>query len=194
MVEKKRLDGALQKIEELTLSQKALAETGTTKDQTLAQRDAKIAELEAQKQAEIAKYDTMLQDLNAKYLNAQNELSKGAALQRKLKAITASGHTELLAIVDTLPAEASDEDQLKTVERFYGFAQNLVKAREKEILAGVTDGAGGTGAGNGGGTPPVPQNDDEWTKKINSLPVGSKERQAAWDAYFEATQAKLKAK
>ena len=181
MVPVARLNGALGKIQELTLANRALAEQIATKDIQLGEATAKVAKLEAEKGALVGQHTSALKELNDKYTDAQGQLVTKAALERKLSAIKTSGHPELLAIIDSLPVAEDDEKQLQVVQSMANFASDLVKKREAELLAGTVDSSSGVGTLS---AKEKPSTDDAWQARINSLPLGSKERQAAFDEYF----------
>jgi hypothetical protein len=181
MVPKARLDGALAKIQELTLANRALAEQIATKDIQLGDLTAKVTTLEAEKGQLVGQHTTALKELNDKYTDAQGQLAQKEALERKLSAIKTSGHPELLAIIDSLPVAEDDEKQLQVINNMAAFATDLVKKREAELLAGTTDGSSGIGAIH---AKDKPTTSEGWQAYINSLPLGSKERQAAFDEWF----------
>jgi hypothetical protein len=181
MVPKARLDGALAKIQELTLANRALAEQIATKDIQLGDLTAKVTTLEAEKGQLVGQHTTALKELNDKYTDAQGQLAQKAALERKLGAIKTSGHPELLSIIDSLPVAEDDEKQLQVINNMAAFATDLVKKREAELLAGTTDGSSGIGAIH---AKDKPTTSEGWQAYINSLPLGSKERQAAFDEWF----------
>ena len=180
-VEAARLNGALQKIQELTLANRALAEQLATKDVQLGDLTAKFTKLEAEKGQLVGQHTTALKELNDKYTDAQGQLAQKAALERKLAAIKTSGHPELLAIIDSLPVAENDEKQLQVINNMATFATELVKKREAELLAGSTDGSSGVSAPH---AKEKPTTSEGWQAYVNSLPIGSKERQAAFDEWF----------
>jgi len=85
---------------------------------------------------------------------------------------------ELIRIADNIP-NLTDEEALTTVMKdFASFADDMVKARETQLMAGVTP-----PVGPGGNAPSQPQTPKAWEEKIESLPMGSKERAKAMDQY-----------
>jgi len=180
-VEMSRLSGALVKIEQLTLANRALADASVQKDTTIATLTAKITTMEAEKGQLVGQHKTALDDISTKYSDAQKELAKKQALELKLGAIKASGHPELLAILDSLPTAENAEAQLVIVNQMAQFADGISKKREQELLAGNMD--GGTGLGSGS-TAAKPTTSDGWEAYIATLKPGSKERATAFDEYF----------
>jgi chromosome segregation ATPase len=186
LVEKKRLDGALQKIQELTLANKALAEQLATKDVALGQTSAQIAQKEAEFQQKTGEFQSTLQNLQREREELARKAAEAEAVNRKLTAIKAAGRPELVAIIDTIPVAQSDEEQIQVVNKLAGFADDIVKRREKELIAGLGDGSHSIAAG--GAAPAKPTTHDGWMNYINSLKPGSLEHQKAWDEYFVAAQ------
>ncbi len=176
-----RLNGALAKIQELTLANRALAEQLATKDVQLAETRTQATKLEAEKGQLVGQHTTVLKELNEKYTDAHGQLAQKAALERKLSAIKTSGHPELLAIIDSLPVAEDDEKQLQVINNMAAFATDLVKKREQELLAGNVDTSSGVGSLP---AKEKPTTDEGWQAYINTFPLGSKERQGAFDEYW----------
>ena len=182
-VEMSRLTGALRKIEELTLANRILADTSGQKDVTIGQLNAKVTQYESDKASLVGQHTTALNELTGKYTVAQAELAKKSALELKLNAIKAAGKPELLAIIDSLPVAETPEAQLVIINNMAQFADGIAKKRETELLAGNVDGSTGLGSAPAGKKPTTPEG---WDAYINTLPLGSKERKAAFDEYYLA--------
>jgi hypothetical protein len=186
-VEKARLDGALQKIQELTLANRALAEQITQRDTSIGNLTAQLATKAAEIEKMTGQHATELGEVKGKLSTAELAARDAEALQRKLKAIKEANHPELVSVLDVLPTAETPEDQLAIVNRLAQFASGLVKRREEELLAGATDGSSGSASLS---TAPAPASAEAWVKRINSLPPGSRERQEAWDQYYAFTTSK----
>ena len=94
------------------------------------------------------------------------------------------GKPELVEIAHLIP-DIEDEDLMKNVMTDYaGFADKQVKAREEQLMAGVTQ-----TAVQGSTAPAKPQTAQDWANYIESLPDGPK-RVKATNEYgdFLATQ------
>jgi hypothetical protein len=180
-VEKARLDGALVKIQELTLANRALAEANTANQTKIADLTATLTQKEADNAALVGQHKTALEEIKGKFDTTSQELQKASARNLKLEAIKASGHAELISIIDDLPAAENAEAQLQIVNNMAKFAEGLVKKRESELLAGNTDSSTGMGTSL---TPNMPSTEEGWQKYVQTFPVGSKERTAAFDEYF----------
>jgi hypothetical protein len=101
-------------------------------------------------------------------------------LKLKVEAITEMGRPELLKIANRIPG-MTDKEALKTVlQDFAGFADELVQKREKDLLAGITPALSSAGNLKTG----LPASENEWENHINSLQLGSRERQQAFDQYY----------
>jgi len=61
-----------------------------------------------------------------------------------------------------------------------GFADSAVKAREAQLLAGVTPQISSVASQKA-----VPASEKDWIDHVNSLPLGSPERAKAYDSYYE---------
>ena len=121
--------------------------------------------------------ETEFTELQNQFNTANTELAKLQALKLKLEVAQELGQPGLISILDTIP-DSTDKAQLKSVmESVVNFANGQVKAREQVLTAGVTP-------SNGTVTLTMPATQAEWDAKISSLPDGSAERQAAWDAFY----------
>lgn len=180
-VEKGRLDGALQKIQELTLANRALQDQLAAKDTAFGQLQAQLTEKETLAQAQVGEKAKEVETLQAR----MNELSKTsaeyAALQRKLNAIKTLGRPELISIMDVLPTADTDEAQVEAMKTIAAFAAKQSQARESELLAGLTKTE----------VPPthkqqdtLPTDAQDWNAYIEKFPLGSAERQAAMEGWF----------
>ena len=175
--------GALRKIEELTLANRILADTNGQNAITIGNLNAKVTQYESDKASLVGQHTTALNELNGKYTVAQAELAKKSALELKLNAIKTAGKPELLAIIDSLPVAETPEAQLQIINNMAQFADGIAKKRESELLAGNVDGSTGLSSAPAGVKPTTPEG---WESYINTLPLGSKERKAAFDEYYLA--------
>ena len=179
-----RLNGALAKIQSLT-------EEGRRKDGTIVELQGQISALHGEHAGEKASLSavasetgTKLQTALAQIESLKTELAGKDGRLLKLKLIRENGMSGLLDIMDDIPAVSDETAQLEVLKRFAGFAAKVSSARESELVAGVLP----TPAQKVTAT--VPTNSGDWMKFIESLPLGSQERQTAWEAYQKATFAK----
>lgn len=178
MVPAARLNGALAKIQELTLALQA-------KDRLLAERDQQIASLssdmagrEANLKNEVGEKSRTLETTVTENARLKDQLAKLEMYQRKVKIASELQIPGLLDILDVIPDAEDDEKQKAVMQRFGQFAGNISKARESEILAGNT----------GTTLQPVtqaaaPSTPEGWSALVNSHPLGSPERAKAMEAW-----------
>lgn len=175
---KKRFDGAILKIQELTLSQREKEAELAKKASELEQLQAQLSLKDVEKTAALGERDKQLQDYVTKTQQQETELKSLKALELKIKVAKKLNRPELLKIIDRIPA-LEDEAVLETVMLdFIGFADELVATREKQLLAGITPGVGA-----GAQSPTAPSSSKGWEDYINGLTLGSTERAKALDDY-----------
>lgn len=177
---KARYDGLVRKVEELTLANRALNEQLAAKTSEMEQLRGQLVVKDTEKQVSVSERDKLLQQAvqEKQALEAQLAELKGLAL--KVEAINELGRPELLKIAGRLPS-MTDKEALKTVlQDFAGFADELVQKREKDLLAGVTPALSSAGNVKTG----LPASENEWENHINSLGLGTRERQKAMDEYW----------
>jgi hypothetical protein len=182
-----RLTGALQKIQELTLTNKSLTDQ-------LAAANTRIGELQAQSQSKETEWSTKvgessqkLQDVTGERDNLQAENARLQAELEKAKMVGEMGHYTLLPILDQIPSDADPEQQKANIARMAKWADDLLAQREGQLTAGQTGNVTQptTTVTDGETTPRTPK---QWEQHIESLPYGSPEREAAWDQYWESLQ------
>ena len=177
-VEQKRLNGALQKIQELTLLNQTLTERLTTRDKDFTNLQADLTQKEAAWNASQSEFTSKLEsaDKTTTELNAQ--LSKFQAMQLKMKLINELGATQLYSVMDVIP-DSTDEAALKaSIEKLAGFANQIAQSREKELTAGVT-----TIPQNPQTQAQLPTTDEGWLSYIGKLEFGSVEYQKAMEGW-----------
>ena len=182
-VELARLTGALQKVQELTLSNRALLETNNSLNATLGQLQAQVAAGDANVKATAGEHTSILQSLTKERDELKEELKKSAATKLKIKLITEAKRPELFAILDSIPNAGDDAAQKKVIDELGAFAVNIAQQRETQLLAGSTPGSNNPQAV----TTPLPTSDKAWGEYVNALPLGSPKRQQAMDQYFAWT-------
>lgn len=179
-VEKARLDGALLKIQELTLANRSLTDQLAAKDQAIGSLQAQQAQKETEFVAKVGEHSTSISTLTAENADLASQLAKFKSLEAKVKAINELKRPELFSILDTIP-DAQDDAQLKaSLTKLASFADELRQKRETELLAGVTH----TETQPGGGLPAMPADEKGWMALVESKPFGSKERDKVWQDYF----------
>lgn len=184
-IEKPRFDGAIRKIEELTLKQREQEAQLAQKASELEQLKAQLGIKDVEVTAAVGERDKKIEATLLELQTAQSELGKLKAMERKLKVIKEMGRPELVKIIDRIP-DVGDEAVLKEViGDFASFADGLVQQREQQLLAGYTPPTIVS-------QPSYPNTQGEWLKHINSLELGSIERQEAVGAYGDFLEAQAK--
>lgn len=175
-----RYKGLVKKVEELTLANRTLNEQLSAKSSEMEQLRSQLVVKDAEKSASVGERDKLLQAVTQEKTSLEGQLAELRGLALKVEVIRELGRPELLKIADKLPA-MTDKEALKVVlQDFAGFADELVSKREKDLLAGVTPPIGSAGNVK----PGLPGNESEWEAHINSLQLGSRERQKAMDDYW----------
>lgn len=177
-IEKARYDGLVRKVEELTLRNRDLEGQLAAQSSEVEQLKGQLAIKDTEKTVAVGERDNKLQTVLQENAALQAELTELRGLKLKVKVINDLKRPELLRIADKIPS-LQDEEALKTVmQDFAGFADDLIKQREQQLLSGVTP-----PLGPGNVTPSEPESERGWLDKINGLPLGSPERQKAMDEY-----------
>ena len=175
-VEVKRLNGALQKIEELTLLNKTLTErmTGLTNEKTTLQAD--LQQKESVWTAQQSEFTTKLGSADKTIADLNAQLAKFQAMQLKMKLIDELKAPQLYSVIDVIP-DGTDEAQMKAaIQKLAGFANQIAQSREKELTAGVT-----TIEQNQ--APQLPTTDKGWQDYIAGLSFGTPEYQKAMEGW-----------
>ena len=178
-VEKARLDGALTRIQELTLANRSLTDQLTAANQKIGSLESDGAQKAATWQAQQSEFETKLQGAEQEKSQLNSRLSGFEATQLKLKVIKELKRPELVDILDVIP-DIADEAQLREkIVSLANFASTLTQKREQELLAGEThvENNANTKAAN------LPSSNEGWQSYVNSLPLGSPERQEAMNAW-----------
>lgn len=175
-VPQERYTGAVQKIETLALSQKDLQQQVADKSSALEQLNSQLAEADALKNTSLGEKNSEIEKLQGQI----NELTVSNAalksLEVKIQTLKDVGRPDLLPILEHLP-DTSDPEKLKVaLEAMAGTVDAAVAARSEQLLSGVVD------------TPEIsaasaPQSAEGWVQYIESLPLGSSEREKAFDDY-----------
>jgi hypothetical protein len=146
----------------------------------LEQSRSQLSVKDAEKLAAVGERDKRLQETVLAKTTLEAQVTELQAMKLKIDVAKKMGRPDLLQILDSVPA-MSDPAALETVlATFADFADGKVKAREKELLAGITPPYGGGGTAQ----PATPSSDGEWTKFIESKPLGSPERAKAMDDFW----------
>jgi len=172
---KPRFDGAIRKIEELTIANRNIQAQLDAKTSELEQLRAQLSVKDAEKLAAINERDHQIQGVVTSKTEMERELADLRALKLKVDTVNELGRPDLMKIVNTIPS-MTDKDALKTVlSTFADYADGRVKEREQQLTAGLTPGMSSVSVAKNA----LPTSEEAWNQQINSLPLGSKAREQA---------------
>ena len=170
-IELARYNGLVKKVEELTLSNRTLSDQLTQKTSEAEQLKGQLAVKDTEKTVAVSERDKKLQETLTTNTALQKELDELRGLKLKVEVANELGHPELMKIAGNIP-NLTDKEALKVVmSDFAGFVDTAVKAREQQLLAGVTPMGGGPAA-----SPAMPANEKGWEDYINKFDLGTSER------------------
>ena len=177
-VEAKRLNGALQKIQELTLLNQTLTERLTARDKDFSNLQADVTQKEAAWTASQGEYTKKLESAESERTQLNVELAKSNALKLKLKLISELQAPQLYSVIDVI-SDTTDEAAMKAqIQKLAGFANQIAQSREKELTAGVTTIPQGPSA-----QPQLPTTDEGWSQYISKFEFGTVEYQKAMESW-----------
>lgn len=177
---KARFDGQVRKIEELTLRNRELEGQLAAKASDIEQLRAQLSIKDTEKTAAVNEREKTIQELTQSRVTVEDEIRRLRGLEMKVRVAREMDRPDLLRVIDTIPM-VTDEAALRSVlETLSDYADNAVRDREKQLMAGVTPAISNGGAKGSG----APASDEEWQNFINRLPLGSGERSKAHDDYW----------
>ena len=179
-IEKARYDGLVRKVEQLTLDSRSVTEQLAAKSSEIEQLRAQLSVKDTEKSAAVGERDKQLQTAITSRTALETEVTELRALKLKMDTIKKLNRPDLVRIADKIP-NMTDAEALETVlKEFASFADEAASTREKQLLAGVTPGPGSGSSA----APGLPTSDKEWNAHIEKQPLGSEDRQKAWDGYW----------
>ena len=182
-----RLTGALQKINELTLTIKSLNDQLSAANTRIGELQAQAQSKETEWSAKVGEGSQALQTVTGERDDLKAENARLQAELEKARMVGEMGHYTLLPILDQIPSDADPEKQKQNIERMAKWAQDLLTQRETQLTAGnttVVTQPNSTIVDHGEG----PRTPKQWEAYLESLPFGTPERQTAWDQYWESLQ------
>jgi hypothetical protein len=180
MVEKKRLDGALQKIEELTLVNRTLNEQLTALKGEKVTLMAEYGQKESAWTAQQSEFTTKLTSAEQERTRLAAELEASKALKLKMKIVQELNAPALYNVLDVVP-DSTDEAVLRpALQKLAQFAGTIAQTREQELLTGVTN-VEKAPENNA----QLPNSDEAWQSYINGFKFGSPEYTSAMDAWHK---------
>lgn len=175
---KERYDGLNKKVQELVLQARSLEEQLGSKSSELEQLRSQLSIKDTEKTVAVGERDKQIENLLQQNQTAEGELRRLKALEMKIKVAQELKRPELVELAKHIP-DLEDAEALKVVmQDLARFADDAVKAREEQLLAGVTLNAGGSQVKEAG-----PATEQEWVRAIEKATLGSRERRELMDAY-----------
>jgi hypothetical protein len=182
---KTRFDGAIQKIEQLTITNRSLQADLATKTSEIEQLKQQLSQGDIEKTVAVGERDKRLQELLTTNQTLESENASLKALRLKLEVAKELNRPDLVAILDNVPNLTDKEALTNVMSTFSNWADNLVQQREQQLSIGITPPV------SAHQTPPQkPSTSEGWQRHINSLPVGSQERQTALNEWLAFEQTK----
>jgi hypothetical protein len=180
-VEIARLNGALVKIQELTLLNRNLTDRLTTLTQSETSLKADLTQKESLWSAQQGEFETKLQSAETEKSKLNSRLIASDAMKLKMKIVKDLKRPELYDVLDVIPDNADEAVLRKSIESLASFASNLTQQREKELLAGITTVENNTQTHAAS----LPVTEEGWQTYVNSLPLGSPERATAMETWHK---------
>jgi hypothetical protein len=178
-IEIARYNGLVVKVQELTLSNRTLTDQLATKTSEVEHANAQLVVKDAEKSAAVSQRDGQIQETIQAKTALEAELNDLRALSAKVKVVKEMKRPDLLKILDQIP-NMTDPEALKTVlTNLASFADEAVSEREKQLMAGITPGVGASV----GVVATAPASDKAWMEHIETLPLGSPQRNKAFNDY-----------
>ncbi len=177
-----RLNGALAKIQELTLTNQSLTALLAQKDQQIASLSSEGATREAGLKAEVGEKERSKATLTAENARLSTELQTLRAFKLKAELANELAVPGIFEILDVIPDADGKEAQKAIMERFSKFAGSISQAREAQLLAGNT----GPAATQSPSAAVAPSTPEGWSELVNKLPLGSPERAEAMSKWQQA--------
>jgi regulator of replication initiation timing len=135
---------------------------------------------------EVGQRDQNIASLQAENTTLKAENARLQATQRKLETIRKLNRPDLIGVMEAIPVSEDAETMENAFKALAGYADSLVQARERQLMAGQTPTGGGSSAV---ATTPKPTSTEGWEQYVNSKPLGTPERQTAMDEWYAWMQA-----
>jgi len=178
-IEKARFDGLVRKVEELTLTNRAVNAQLTQLSSEKEQLTGQLAIKDVDKTVAVGEYQKQIEAAIHTQTEQATELSELRALKAKMELVRKHNAGHLIPILDRIPF-LEDAEAMETVfTDFLNWGENIAKTREKELLAGYTPAASGP-------VEPVittPTSKEGWEAHIEKQTGPAAEK--AWKQYWE---------
>ena len=178
-IEKARFDGLVRKVEELTLTNRAVNEQLTQLSSEKELLTGQLAIKDVDKSVAVGEYQKQIEAAIQTQTQQASELGELRALKAKMELVRKHNAGHLIPILDRIPY-LEDAEAMETVfTDFLNWGDNIAKTREKELLAGYTP----SGAGPAEPTNTTPTTKESWLAHIQKQ-TGT-DAQKAWKQYWE---------
>jgi hypothetical protein len=175
---KARYQGSSQVINNLTRERddlKGQLETVTSKFEQL---QAQLSLKDTEKTVAVGERDKQINEILEAKSQAEQELARLRALERKVKVANKIGDPNLVTVIDTIP-DIEDEGTLEAMmTNLTNWKNQAVKARENQLLEGETPEINPTPESD-----PLPTTNQGWQQYVEQFELGSKERDNAMNAW-----------
>lgn len=186
-VEQARFTGAIQKIEELTISNRTQATALEAKSSELEQLKSQASTKAQETNIVVGERDKLLNASAEEVRTLNTEAIKLRAYQRKVEMAKKIGRPELINVLDIVP-DMEDNEALETVMRdIIGFRDSGIEQREKELTSGIVPNAPRLES-----VPSKPTTEEGWKSYVDSFQVGSDARAVALNEHGDWMFAKPK--
>jgi len=185
---KKRYDGAVLSLQQLTAEKRTLEASIQEKTSQVEQLQATLSSKDIEKTVAVGERDKNLEAALKQNQDLQAELASLKAFKLKIEVAKELNAPELVQIADRIPDLTDKEVLTNVMQDFLGFRQSGIRERETALLSGITP-----------PTPPIqntpskPTTAEGWQTYVNEFAIGSKERMAAFDEWFDWQQEQAKA-
>ena len=165
-------------VEQVSDKDDELAAVSSAKEQL----EQQLNEVSVEKDTQLSEKDQKINQLTASLNEKELSVRELAAYQKKVDIVRELGHPELVKVINSVPNSDDEEVLKKAFMDIVELNQDVVQAREKQLLDGQSPG------GMSNDAPPLPTTQSGWQEYVNKFPLGSDERKKAMDAWFNFNQ------
>jgi chromosome segregation ATPase len=181
-----RYNGQQAKLQAQAGTIQALTNQVATLQQQLSEANAQLGVRDAQRTQEVGQRDQTISQLQSEVQALKGQLTPLQSDQRKLATIKKLNRPDLIQVMDAVPASEDPAAMEAAFTSLAGYADSLVRAREQQLTAGVTTTGGGASAVQ---SVAKPSTSAGWQDHVNSLGLGTPEREKAMSDWYEWSRA-----
>lgn len=160
---------------------KALEAELATKASENEQLRSQLGIKDVEKSTSIASYQTQLEQALKKASDSETALRSLQQFKAKYDAAASLGDQRLLPLIESIPYVENPESLKAIMSSFLAWGKGLVQEREAQLMSGVTPPPPASSVKVSG---PTFATNAEWQKYVNSLTVGTPEKEAAMKAWW----------